>query len=96
MQPYETEVRQFVIDNFLFGEGANGLSVQDSLLDQGLIDSTGILELVGFVQEKFGLTVEDEEIIPSNLDSICKVAQFIQRKKGEAVGPCSAGTRPDH
>jgi acyl carrier protein len=96
MEPYESEVRQFVVDNFLFGEGENGLSVHDSLLEKGLIDSTGVLELVGFVQTRFGLTVEDEEIIPANLDSIYKVAQFIRHKKGETGGQSNSDAGSDH
>ena len=86
MQPFESEIRQFVIDNFLFGEGGSDLSAHDSLLEKGLIDSTGILELVSFVQEKFGVKIEDHEIIPANLDSIEKIARFIQQKKGDAGG----------
>ena len=86
MSQFEDEVRQFIVANFLFGENEAELSVHDSLLEKGLIDSTGILELVGFVQTTFSLTVDDDEIVPANLDSIYKVARFIRQKKGEAVG----------
>jgi acyl carrier protein len=82
---YETEVREFIIENFLFGEDGDGLIAHDSLLARGIIDSTGILELVGFVQQKFGLRIEDHEIIPANLDSIQKIVQFIRQKTGDAV-----------
>lgn len=83
MQPFEREVRQFVVDNFLFGEGGEDLGVEDSLLEKGLIDSTGILELVDFVQKSFGVKVEDHEIVPANLDSIHKVAAFVRQKLGD-------------
>lgn len=96
MQPFENEVRQFVIDNFLFGEGGDDLSAHDSLLEKGLIDSTGILELVGFVQEKFGVKIEDHEIVPANLDSIDKIARFIREKKGDASGHSESGCCSKH
>jgi acyl carrier protein len=83
MQPFETEVRQFIIDNFLFGENADDLKSEDSLLEKGLIDSTGILELVGFVEKTYRIKVADEEIVPANLDSICKIATFIRQKTEE-------------
>jgi len=86
MPQFENEVRQFIVENFLFGENEAELSVHDSLLEKGLIDSTGILELVSFVQTTFSVTVEDDEIIPANLDSIYKVARFIRQKKGGTVG----------
>jgi acyl carrier protein len=88
---YETEVRAFIVENFLFGEDGDGLTVRDSLLEKGIIDSTGILELVGFVQEKFGLRIEDHEIVPANLDSIEKIVQFIRQKTGDASGQDKAG-----
>jgi acyl carrier protein len=56
------------------------LSDEDSLLENGIIDSTGVLELVAFVEEKFQISVEDEELVPENFDSIRKIASFIQRK----------------
>lgn len=86
MQPFENEVRQFIIDNFLFGESGDDLSLEDSLLEKGLIDSTGILELVGFLQKMFGIKIEDHEIIPTNLDSIDKIAAFVRQKSGDARG----------
>ncbi len=84
MQPFESEVRQFVIDNFLFGEKGDDLSLEDSLLEKGLIDSTGILEMVGFLQKTFGIKIEDDEIVPANLDSIHKIGAFIRQKLGDA------------
>jgi acyl carrier protein len=75
-------VRQFIVDNFLFGR-SEGLSDEQSFLDSGIIDSTGILELVAFLEETYGLQVGDEELIPDNLDSIHKISGFLQRKLGK-------------
>jgi len=80
------EIRNFIVENFLFGE-ANGLSESDSLLEKGVIDSTGILELIAFIEEKYRIHVEQEELVPENLDSIVNVSDYIVRKQApvEAV-----------
>ena len=78
MTPLES-IRGFVQDNFLFGEEIT-FSDDASLLEQGLIDSTGVLELVAFLEEQFGIAVEDEELVPENLDSIDNLMLFIERK----------------
>jgi acyl carrier protein len=86
MQPsIEQEIRQFVIDNFLFGQ-ADTLNNDESFLESGIIDSTGVLELVGFLEQRFGLAIQDRELVPANLDSVSRVVQFVQRKQqaGEA------------
>jgi len=72
-------IRDFVVENFLFGE-ANGLKDDTSFLEEGIIDSTGILELVTYLEDEFSITVEDEELIPENLDSIDNVAAYLGRK----------------
>ena len=73
-------IRQFIIENFLFEEDEN-LKEDTSFLESGIIDSTGILELVAFLEETFEMAVEDEELIPGNLDSIKNVVQYVQKKK---------------
>lgn len=75
----ESEIHDFVINNFLFGK-ADGLRDDDSLLGKGVIDSTGVLELVGFLQERFDIRMEDDEIIPDNLDSIDNLINFVDKK----------------
>lgn len=80
MQQLEQELRSFVIDNFLFGQNGDGLSNNDSFLEKGIIDSTGVLELVSFLEEKYGIALEDEELVPSNLDSINNLISFLKRK----------------
>ncbi|MBN1418799.1 MAG: acyl carrier protein [Planctomycetes bacterium] len=77
----EDEIRRFLRENFLFEDGEGSLTNTDSFLEKGIIDSTGILEVVTFVEEKYGIHVEDDELIPENLDSIEKLAGFIARKR---------------
>ena len=72
-------IRQFIVENFLFGEDGN-LKEETSFLESGIIDSTGILELVSFLEEKFGIAVADEELVPENLDSIANVVAYLQKK----------------
>jgi acyl carrier protein len=74
------ELRLFVIDNFLFGQADGHLSDDTSFLEAGIIDSTGLLELIGFVERKYDIKLKDEELIPDNLDSIRKVSAFIEQK----------------
>ena len=75
------KLRKYIFDNFLFTEDENALGNDDSFMEKGIIDSTGILEVVTFIEEDFGFNVEDEELIPENLDSVDNLAAFIQRKK---------------
>jgi acyl carrier protein len=80
MQEIAQEVRSFVMENFFFGEGDGHFSNDDSFLENGLVDSIGILSLVEFVKEKYAITIEDEEIVPDNWDSVCRIAAFVQTK----------------
>ena len=74
------QVREFVLSNFYVADQA---SVTDamSLLDQGIVDSTGVLEIIGFIETTLGVTVEDNEMLPENLESIERIARFVQRKQ---------------
>jgi acyl carrier protein len=73
------EVRAFIVENFLYGQDDN-FSENDSFLEKGIIDSTGVLELVSFVEEKFGIDVQDQELVPDNFDSLGKLSAYISRK----------------
>ena len=75
------KIREFIVENFLFGEDGN-LRDETSFLDEGIIDSTGILELVSFLEEEFSITVEDEDLVPENLDSINNVVTYLEKKTG--------------
>lgn len=81
----ENDIRDFIVDNFLFGNREKLPGDDDSFLQKGLIDSTGILEVINFVEEKFGIRVEDDELVPENLDSVRRLADFIVRKRGLKV-----------
>jgi len=80
MPSVEQEIRQFIIDNFLFGEVERTPSNDDSLLEQGIVDSTGVLELVAFLEKKFGIQIHGNELVPANLDSLNKLFDFVARK----------------
>ena len=75
-------VRQFIVDTFLFGSEDEPFEDNDSFLEKGIIDSTGVLELIEFIEENYGINVEDEELVPDNFDSLDKVTAYINRKKG--------------
>ena len=72
-------VREFMVENFLFGDGG-ALKEDTSFMEEGIIDSTGILELVFFLEESFSISVEDQELVPENMDSLQSIAGFIDRK----------------
>lgn len=76
---HSAKVREFVVENFLFGDG-EALKDDTSFMEEGIIDSTGILELVFFLEETFGFSVEDDELVPDNMDSLESIAGFIDRK----------------
>lgn len=75
------QIRSFILDNFLFDADEGALANDDSFLDKGIIDSTGVLELVEWLEETFGVVVDDEELLPENLDSVNQLAAFIAKKK---------------
>lgn len=75
------DIRNFIVESFLFGDDSQPLPDDLSLIDNDLVDSTGILELVGFIEDRFGVKIVDADIIPANLDSIGKIAAFIARKQ---------------
>lgn len=80
------QIRQFIIDNFIFDDRANKLNDDDSFLEQGIIDSTGVLELVMFVEETFGIEVADEDVVPENLDSVRGVTEYVTGRLPAHVG----------
>jgi len=77
----QSEIKQYIVDNFLYGQDDGAIQEDMSLLQRGIIDSTGVLELVSFVQERYGITVRDDELVPDNFDSINKLAEFISQKR---------------
>jgi acyl carrier protein len=81
MHTLETELRRFIVDNFLFGQDDDIIIDNDtSFIEAGILDSTGALELVQHIEETYGVRVEDHEFAPECLDSINRLARFIRRK----------------
>jgi acyl carrier protein len=80
MQANSDTIRAFIFSNFLFDAEESALDNDTSFLEQGIIDSTGVLELVEWLEETFSMKVDDEELIPEYLDSVNRLAQFIARK----------------
>jgi acyl carrier protein len=83
-QSLQKQIVEFITSNFLFDDSKNLLGNEDSLLESGVIDSTGVLELVSFIEETYGFKIEDEEIIPENLDSISNITTYIKQKLSQA------------
>jgi acyl carrier protein len=77
----EQQVRTFIIQNYLFGRD-DGLLNGQSFVESGIIDSTGVLELVAFLQNTYCIKVADEELIPENLDSVNKILEYLRSKTG--------------
>jgi len=76
----KTNLKEFIITNFLFSDEGIQFNDDDSFLEKGIIDSTGILELIEYLEDTYTITIEDDELIPENLDSINQVEAFITRK----------------
>jgi acyl carrier protein len=77
----ENELRSFLAENFLLGEDFQGLPGTASLIEAGIIDSTGVLELVGFLEETYDIQIAEAELVPENLDSIDNIVGFVRAKR---------------
>ncbi|AZO68827.1 acyl carrier protein [Mesorhizobium sp. M1312] len=84
MVTIKDKVRTFIVDNFLFGDTSYQLSDTASLIENDIMDSTAVLELVAFIEDNFGIAMVDSDIVPANLDSIDRLSSFI-RAKAEAL-----------
>ncbi len=80
----EQDVREFLRDNFPLSADGVVLDREDSLIEVGVIDSTGVLELIGFIEERYEVAIADEEVLPENLDSIANIIRFVGEKTGAA------------
>lgn len=78
------DLKRFLIENFLFGQDRD-LRDDDSFFELGIIDSTGVLELIAFLEERFAIHIQDSDLIPENLDSIQAITAFVQRQIGTEV-----------
>jgi len=88
METVRNDVRAFIIENFLFGHTDNSLENDESFLDTGIIDSTGVLQLIGYLEEHFGIPIGDGDVTPANLDSVNRVVQFVEARRA-AQADCS-------
>jgi acyl carrier protein len=73
-------IRNYILENYLFTDDQSALDNGDSFLNKGILDSTGILEVIYFLEDNFNIKIEDEEMIPENLDSINNILAFLKRK----------------
>jgi acyl carrier protein len=80
----EAEIRNFLTENFPLGDDPGQLAPDASLLEAGVIDSTGVLELVGFLEQTYGIRIEDDELLPENLDTINGIVAFVEQKRAAA------------
>ncbi|SFV37208.1 acyl carrier protein [Devosia crocina] len=85
MSDIKTTIRDFIIDNFLFGDTSQAIEDDTSLIDNGYVDSTGVLELVFHIEQSFGIKVADNEIVPANLDSVGAIAAYVENKQRSAA-----------
>ncbi len=76
----EDQIKQYVAENFLFSDDGYTLPEEASFLEEGIVDSTGVLELILFVEETYDVTVDNEDVLPENFDSVTRLAAFIRRK----------------
>ena len=86
MNSVEEKIRTYIAENILFSNNGYPHSDEASFLEEGIVDSMGIMELVMFVDETFGINVEDEELVPDNFDSVSKLAAYIRHKSPALVG----------
>ncbi|MEW8505322.1 MAG: acyl carrier protein [Candidatus Thiodiazotropha sp.] len=77
----EATIRNYILENYLFTDDQSALNSTDSFLDKGILDSTGILEVIYFLEDEFGIKVEDTEMVPENLDSVNNIVSFIAKKR---------------
>lgn len=78
------QVQKFILDAFLFGDERRMPTDSESLMESGVLDSTGVLELIEFLEEEFSITVEQSETVPANLDSIAGVVSYVSTKRSSA------------
>lgn len=79
----ENQIKDYIAKNLLFSDNGFPYPDEASFLDEGIVDSVGVMELVAFVEEKFGIKVDDLEVTPDNFDSVSKLAAYVHRKSGK-------------
>ena len=79
----KTKIRTYILENFLFSDDQSLLNDTDSFIETGIIDSTGIVEIITFLEDEFTIQVQPEEMIPDYLDSVDRITDFVTRKKSQ-------------
>jgi acyl carrier protein len=74
------KVRDFILQNYLFTTDPAALGLDDSLLERGVVDSSGMMEIIFFIEEQLGVKMREDEMIPDNLDSVNKITRFVQAR----------------
>lgn len=80
----ENRIREYILENYLFTDDQSMLGSDDSFLEKNILDSTGMLEVIYFLEDEFGIKVKDEEMVPENLDSVNRIVAFVARKNAAA------------
>ena len=80
MNEIKSEIKEYIIENFLFGDRDTLIEDDDSFMESGILDSTGILELITFIEDRYDIKLDDDEILPENLDSLNNLETFIKKK----------------
>jgi acyl carrier protein len=77
-----TDIEQFILDELTQGRGITEIASDENLLSKGIVDSHGVMELVSFLEQRYGITVGDEDLTPENFESVERIEAFVERKKG--------------
>jgi acyl carrier protein len=80
----EKKVRDYILENYLFTDDESALGNDDAFLEKGILDSTGMLEVIYFLEDEFEVSVADQEMVPENLDSVNRIVAYVERKQAEA------------
>jgi len=79
--PLRDKIRDFILQNYLFTTDTTALGLDDSLLGRGIVDSSGMMEIIFFIEEQLGVAMREDEMVPDNLDSVNKIAKFVQGRQ---------------
>ena len=75
------EIEQFILSELTQGRGITDIDHSENLLSKGIVDSHGVMELVGFLEERYGISVADEDLSPENFESVASIEGFVERKR---------------
>ena len=78
------DIEQFILSELTQGRGITEIDPSENLLSKGIVDSHGVMELVGFLEERYSISVADEDLSPENFESVSSIAGFVERKNGQS------------